>query len=507
MGSIFSKKRFLLLIPVLIIGSLIAYNIYKSKTDTSNIITEVAVERDLIQSVLATGQVVSNTDLSLSFKGSGTVKKVNVKTGQKVEEDDILATLDQRDQQAALTSARGALASARANYQRILDGASSEEVEVAQKAFDAAQVTLTNTIKQQNSAVENAYRAYLNGSLQAVTNDNTTSGTVTVSGLYNGSSEGRYHLAVYSTGDGLYYIASELGSISGPIIYGVPMPLGNGISATFSTTGTFSSTNTWDIYIPNINGATYVANYNAYQSALITKDSAISAAQASLNQAQAALDLRKAQAKPADLSAASAQVLSAQGQVEAAQSALENTIIRAPADGTITKVDIKVGELTTSLKEVIVLQDVENLYLEANVSEANVALIEMGQEVEVTFDALGPDREFIALVSAVEPASNVVSGVVNYKITASIDQSPDIRPGMTANMSIQTDSRMQVVAVPQRAIIQKNGKRYVRIVNDLKRKTYDEVEVKTGLEANDGLVEIESGVVAGQTVVTYIGEK
>ncbi len=490
---------------VLVVG-FIGFNIYKSKHDTSNIITEVVKEQDLVQSVLATGQVVSNTDLSLNFKGSGIVKSVTAKVGSKAKAREVLANLDQANELASLTSARGALASAQANYKKVLDGSSSEEVQVALRAVDSALVTLNNAKAQQQQLVDNAYRTLLNSNLTAVPDpSNLNDDNLIITGAYTGTIEGTYRIRLQ--GDKFLVLGLEkIDDVEYTI--SVAAPLGTkGLYVTFPAGTNASSDDFWDVDIPNKKASSYLTNLNAYSAALETKNATISSAQAAYDQAVAQYNLKVAQARPADLQAASAQVLSAQGQVQSAQSALENTIIRAPADGTITAVNIKVGELASPTTTAIVLQDVENLYLEANVSEANVALIKTEQDVEVTFDALGPDREFTAHVTTIEPASNVVSGVVNYKLTAMIDQFPELRPGMTANMSIETGSRTNVIAVSQRAVIQKNNTKYLRVVSDPKTKAYSEVEVKTGLEANGGLVEILSGVSAGAEIVTFIEEK
>jgi RND family efflux transporter MFP subunit len=262
--------------------------------------------------------------------------------------------------------------------------------------------------------------------------------------------------------------------------------------------------NSWTINIPNTQSSSYVANYNAYQAALQAQSSAVASAQNAVASAQAALDLKKAQARPADLASAQAQILSAQGQVLAAQSALENTIIRAPADGTVTSVDIKVGEQASPSKEVLILQDVGSLHVEANVSEANIATVLAGQSVDVTFDALGPDRHFNATVQTINPASTVVSGVVNYLVKASLPVIADIKPGMTANMTILVAKKSDVLSVPASSVINQNNNQYVRVIDDIKKGTYHQVQVQTGLSADGGLVEITSGLSEGQTVVTYI---
>jgi HlyD family secretion protein len=193
--------------------------------------------------------------------------------------------------------------------------------------------------------------------------------------------------------------------------------------------------------------------------------------------------------------------------VQSASAALENTVIRAPADGTITTVDIKVGEQATPAKAVIVLQDVGNLHVEANVSEANIAQVKIGQEVTFTFDALGPDREFTGTVQTIDPSSTVISGVVNYKVTASVEKLPEIKPGMTANMTILTATKTDVLTIPQRAVLTHDSKKFVRVVDDKKKKTYHEVEVTTGLEADGGLTELLSGLESGQEIVTFINSK
>jgi multidrug efflux pump subunit AcrA (membrane-fusion protein) len=78
---------------------------------------------------------------------------------------------------------------------------------------------------------------------------------------------------------------------------------------------------------------------------------------------------------------------------------------------------------------------------------------------------------------------------------------------MTANMTILTGEKKAVLAVPQRSVLSKDGKKIVRIVTDTKKKTYTEVEVSTGIDADGGLVEIVGGLQANQEIVTFINKK
>lgn len=501
--KIFTKKRIIWGIVILAVV-FVGYLIFKPKNNAQNILTDTVKKQDIKATVLATGQVVSSTDLQLSFKNSGTVAKIYVKEGDKVPQGQLLASLEQRDQTAAYTQAQGALAQAKANYEKIIAGASSEDIAVAQVTLSNAQKSLQDTKNQQTVLVNNAYQTLMNSGLTATPAiGNNSSYTATISGTYTGSDQGVYQITVYASGDGMKFQYSGLESGNGRVDVS-PQPLGTrGLYIQFSSQS-ISTNNVWTVTIPNNQSSTYITNYNAYQSALQTQKAAITAAENTVASAQAALDLKKAQARPADVDAASAQILIAQGQVQAAQAALDNTVIRAPAAGTVTSVDIKVGELASALKEVLVLQDVGNLHVEANVSEANIAQIQPGQVVDLTFDALGPDRHFVGQVQTVNPASTLVSGVVNYLVKASMDNIPEIKPGMTANMTVLTAQKPEVLTVPQRAVIFHNDKSFVRVVDDAKKKTYHEVEVGTGLQADGGLVEIVSGLREGQEVVTYI---
>lgn len=504
-GVKITKKRVIWTVIILLVVLPIAYNIFKPKDNSANVQTDTVKKQDLKATVLATGQVVSETDLSLSFKTSGVVKQVFVKEGDKVKAGKQLATLSNSDAYASLTSARGALAQAQANYNKILAGASSEDVNVAQVALDNAKTALANTIKQQEVLVSNAYNALLNSGVSAIADSgNSGNMTATVSGSYTGKEQGVYKISIYNSGEGFSYQVSGLENSSGKVSSTSPQPIGTkGLYILFSYTNA-SVNNSWTISLPNNQSTVYVTNFNAYNSALETQRTAIASAENAVTSAQAALDLKKAQARPVDLQAAQAQILSAQGQVQAAAAILENGIITAPADGTITSVDIKVGELAAALKEAIILQDVGNLHVEANVSEANIASLQPNQEVVITFDSLGSDRSFKGTVQTVNPGATVVSGVVNYKVTASIPAIDEIKPGMTANMTVLTAEKKGVLAIPNRAVIKNGTSNKVRVIEDTKKKTYKEVDVTTGLEADGGLVEILTGLSEGQEVVTFI---
>jgi HlyD family secretion protein len=503
------KRWTWIIVVALVLGtSAYAYSSYNVNKSTINLITDTVGRHDIRQTVYSTGEVKSSTDLNLSFKTGGIIKTVSVKVGDKVKEGQILAQLELKDQNAALTSAKGALAQAQANYDKIVAGASNEQVAVAQAAVDAAKKSLQSTISQQQVGVANALSALNNSSLTAVPANSQAAGViVTVSGTYTSSQQGTYTLTGQTSGSGvtLSYSGLESGNLN--IQANVPIALGTrGLFIQFSTTINVSG-NTWTIEIPNKQAQNYVTNLNTYNSALSTQNAAIGAAQSALDQANANLALQKAHAQPADVESARAQILIAQGQVESAQAGIDNGTIIAAADGTITKIDGQIGLLVVPQQEIMVLQNIEQLHLESNIPEANILNIKPGQNVEITFDAFGSQAHYTGKVTNLDISSTTISKEVNYKLKASLDNLTNIKPGLTADMTILIGEKNNVLGVPASAIIDENGKRYVGVVTNAKEKTYVKLPVTVGLYGNNGIVEITSGLSEGQTIVTYVGNK
>lgn len=488
-NKIFKKKR--IWIPLAIILVVGLFILLKPNNNVKNTVTDIAKYTDLKETILATGQVVSSTDLNLSFSSSGVVKSIKVKVGDKVKQGTVLATLDQASQLATLTSARGALAAANARYKRTLEGATNEEISLSQ-------ITLDQTKLTEQTLIDNAYQNLLNSTPEAVPSDGTSEDIApTISGSYNLGKEGEIKLSsFYSSSGGTSLKISGL--TEGIVLVDTinPQPIGNsGLYIKFPSNLT---TTDWVIEIPNKQAADYLLNYNAYQAT-------ISQAKSAIDQRAAELAIKKAQARTSDIDLANADIISAEGQVQQATAQYNNTIITAPLDGTITSIDIKSGELASALKEVIVLQDVSNIYIEANINEANIASISLGMPIDITYDAFGSDQIFNGTITKIDPASTLISGVVNYKVTASVDQSVNLRPGMTANMTIKVAEKNHILAVPSRAILtDSSGNKTIRIITDTRTKKFKEVKVTTGLEGDGGLVEVTSGLIPNEEFVVLI---
>ncbi|KND47889.1 MAG: HlyD family secretion protein [Parcubacteria bacterium C7867-006] len=518
--SLFTKKR-VIWGSIIVLIVFLGWFFFIRKTDNAKVQTAAVVRKDIKRTVLTTGQVVSSTDLSLSFQSSGVVRKIYVKEGDNVSAGQVLAILDQGNVSASLESAKGALAQAKANYEKVKAAATAQDIAVSQAAVDSASVTLENAkqdlINQISTSYNNANTAVLSYTNILYSNPQSNypqfgvSGTVqTNTQLISQANSDRvsvnnilssWQVAVATLSeDNLDQVAND----SLKNLLQISSYLTNILNILTSYTQITSGGSQTTLTTYQTGVATAKSTVDTSYTTILNDIQAIKTASYSLASAKASLALKQAPARPEDIGIAEAQVMSAQGQYDLALSALNNTVIVAPESGTITQVDIKLGEQATAMKEVIKLLNVGQLHTEAQVSEADIASIVVGQTIDNTFDALGPDKHFQSKVLTVNPASTLVSGVVNYKITGSLENIPGVRPGMTSNMTILVAEKKDVLVTPSSSIINQDGKKFVRVVDDPKTKTYHQVEVVVGLEADGGEVEVLSGLTTDNQVVTYV---
>ncbi len=518
--ALFTKKRIIWGLVVLFVV-FIGWFFFIRKPSNTKIQTATVVRKDIKRTVLTTGQVVSEIDLSLSFQSSGVVKRIYVKEGDNVRAGQTLAVLDQGNSSASLESARGTLVQAQANYEKVKSAATNQDIAVSQAAVDTASATLENAKQDLLNEISNAYSsantAILSYSNNLFSNAQSSSPQFGVAGTVQTNAQSvsnanndrivinamlpDWQIKVSTLSDSnMDQIATE--SLANLVKISSYFSNIINILTSYTQITTGGSQTTLTTYQTNV--ATGKSTVDASYTTILNYIQAIKSANFALAQAKASLALKQAPSRPEDISIAEAQVISAQGQYDLALSNLNNTMIVAPESGTITQVDIKLGEQATAMKEVIKLLNVGELHTEAQVSEADIASVVVGQTIDNTFDALGPDRHFESKVLTVNPASTLVSGVVNYKITGSLDNIPEVRPGMTSNMTILVAEKKSVLTIPASSIINQDNKKVVRVVTDPKTKTFIQKEVSIGLEADGGDTEVISGLSEGDEVVTFI---
>ena len=195
-------------------------------------------------------------------------------------------------------------------------------------------------------------------------------------------------------------------------------------------------------------------------------------ARTAYNQAQAQLESTEADERAAKslvagrqaaITSARAQVEYALQQVRQKEAALhqatvelERTFIRSPVDGVVVERAVDVGQtVAASLqapKLFTIAQDLREMQVEADVDEADIGRILVDQQAVFTVDAF-PGREFRGKVLKIRIAPRTVQNVVTYTVLISAEN-PDLRllPGMTANIRIITDTRLDAIKVPNAAL-------------------------------------------------------
>ncbi|WP_249714385.1 efflux RND transporter periplasmic adaptor subunit [Rhizomonospora bruguierae] len=238
----------------------------------------------------------------------------------------------------------------------------------------------------------------------------------------------------------------------------------------------------------------------------------LDAAKANLTAARAALT--RAQDAGTETADAQAQVTQAELDVEQAQGAVDGTTLTAPMSGTVVAINGTVGGAsggtsgggnnaggnsggTGSSGGFIQIADLTKLEVNASVAEADATKLRLGQPATVTWNAL-PDAQVAGKLAAIDPNATTTNNVVQYGVTVSLDDRPDLsRPGQTVQVSITTGQVADAVYVPAAAVSTAGGRRTVIAATATGQQVR---QVEVGLEG-DQFTQIISGVEVGEEVV------
>jgi HlyD family secretion protein len=187
------------------------------------------------------------------------------------------------------------------------------------------------------------------------------------------------------------------------------------------------------------------------------QDSAQTAYDSSLAQLEAAQAQQKASEAQLDsalakLESARAQIKQAEAELELAQVNLDHTKILAPVNGIVISRNVDVGQTVAASLQAPTLftiaQDLMEMQVDTNVSEADIGRVAIGQEATFTVDAF-PNLTFRGKVTDIRNAPITVQNVVTYDVVIQV-KNPDLklRPGMTANASILVAQRENALKIP-----------------------------------------------------------
>lgn len=214
-----------------------------------------------------------------------------------------------------------------------------------------------------------------------------------------------------------------------------------------------------------------------------------------------------------------AQISAARAQISQAQAALGNNLtnlrytkIISPVNGIVVSRSVDVGQTVAASFQTptlfLVAKDLTKMQIDTSVAEADIGQVKVGQDVEYTLDGY-PDMTFNGKVKQIRIAPTTVNNVVTYDVVINVDNKDmKLKPGMTANVSIITANKKDILTVPNSSLrftlhrgddAPKFKKQGVWILG---KKGPRRVEIKTGI-SDGSYTEIISGKLhEGQKVIT-----
>lgn len=528
------KKIIVISIILLILLIIIISNIFKPKETTeSKLEIEPIKKRSIGTSIAATGVIeASNTKNVVSTLTGSEIKTVNVKEGDKVTPGQVICTFDTSTIQDALNTAQKSLGisqaqanvgieSARRNLNDAIKNKDTQisttqaDVDNALKAYQDAQNQLENAKKdlsQKQLALDSFNKTYgtqiaegnaKKNAYDDATNKYNTQLAVTdtaklkyetfldpVTGAPKDSLDAQYVEALNtynSEQQKLLQAKTTLDNIGNDYLAGKANYDNLNSQLQNLTTQIAQSQSAIPTLEQTVNSlkTTYEKASQALNSASTTADSTIASMQDSLSNAELSSDLNRT---------------TQQAQIDTYKDQISKGILTSTVSGTVTAVNVKPGDIYSG-STIAVIDGVNEFIIEAEIDEYDIADINVGMEVLIKTDATRDEELkgrviFVASSATENQASQMAgmstsmntSGNATYKIQISLDSENDrLRLGMNAKLSIITDSRENVWAVPIDAIHERdNGTKYIEVLKNENEniEQKQELDVVTGLESS-----------------------
>ena len=206
------------------------------------------------------------------------------------------------------------------------------------------------------------------------------------------------------------------------------------------------------------------------------------------------------------IQSASESLRSAEISMQNQQDNMSNYTITSPISGTIIEKNAKAGDALSAGSDLCTIFDLSYLEMTLNVDELQVSSLSVGQSVQVTADAV-PDKTYTGVVTRVSLKGTSNGGTTTYPVKVRIDETDGLRPGMNANAEIVVAQAKNTLTVPNAAIV-RGG--YVLVTQDspsavnadpgmIAPDGYVYVPVKTGV-SDDNYTQIVSGLTGNDTV-------
>lgn len=512
------KRRIIVIISAVVLIIIFLFFFRNNKESEYNL---AIVERGSIrEEVSVTGKIEAVESINLSFRATGNLSQVLIETGDVVKKGQILASLENNDLWAQLKQVQANLEAEEAKLEELKKGTRQETINIKQIELSKAEQDLNNYYQTVVNTLNDAYAK----SEEAIKID--------IQDIFSGAEAANSYVLSFDS-----CVTNEIASEAGYLRLVSERELRqwkDELTVISSSTSFEELTSAiqkaqehlaeFRDFFNKLNNVlladcsysnpgldtdrAYRADANHGRNLIITAISNVDENENNIisqnllvKKIQNEFDLLLAGSSIEQIAVQEAKVKSAQANVSNYYALIEKTIIRAPIDGFIAKKEIKKGEIVLANASVISLMAEQGLQIKTYIPEVDVSKVKAGNSVLITLDAF-PKNEFFGEVAYIDSAETIIDGVVYYKVKSTINTNDtDVKSGMTADIIIITGAKEDVLIIPRRAVIEKDGKNIVKIpVNG----DFQEIKVQTGLVGSDGNIEIISGLKEGDKVITFI---
>ncbi len=467
------------------------------------------------QNITVTGKATPLEKVDLAFERGGTVNEILANVGDRVAEGAPLVRLDTREARAQLDEALARVANHEAILRELERGTRPEELAVQEATVARAETSLKDAQQKAFNEVSNAYTtaddAVHNKADRFFSNPRSNNPQVVLT-LNNPQAKTDLETKRASLEQLFSSWQMEIASLdSASDVVATLDSAKVQVAAIASFLDQAATAINGAIGGSNVSQTTldsWRADVASARSAITISLNTLSSTEEKLRSAETTLTIEKnrlllalAGSAPEKIEAEAARVLEARSQANLIRAQLAKMTLVAPFSGIVTVQEAKKGQIISPNIPVVSLISPKTLKIEAFVPEISVGKIALQNLVRVVFEAL-PEESFDGTVIAVDPAEKIIDGVVNFKVTIALRNIPAedsrLKSGLTANLSIITASKVNVLGIPRYAIHERDKEFFVNL---LQRAALVEVPVSIGLRGTDGVWEVVSGLKDGDQIL------
>ena len=500
MPSLFRNHRTYFLIATVLIASAVFLIFSVLNMEQEERVSATVELGEVRQSVAVSGVLEAEDLVSLGFQTGGIIKEIYVTEGSAVEKNATLAELEQNTLSADRAEALASIRKAQAERAELIAGISDESKQSFEQTILLKQQALASTKKIEAQKVKNAYKNLLSSGLNVYSNDADEDAVApTISGTYSCEKEGTYELVMYSSNADSGYSFRLSGIEEGTYTASTNQAIAFGscgLRMLFDSDSLYSSA-TWYIDIPNTKSASYTANKNTYELALVQEKNSVSLAEQELKVTESESITANAPARAEAIAKANATIAQAEARLARLSISEDNNLLKAPFAGTITNVEASAGEVVGT-SPIITLLAQSGFKLIARIPEIDIANIEPNQKAEVRFDARA-DIITPATVNFISPNGTDIGGVTYFEVHLTLDEDPPwLRSGLNADLDIIINEEKETLRVPRRFVIENEGVYTVVLLQADQSTASTTIDII--LTGNDGYMAI-TGLNKGDIVV------